>query len=382
MMKKHRIFVVFGTRPEAIKLAPLILELKKRKGFQTQVVLTGQHRKMLDQVMEIFGLRAGYDLNIMREGQSLTDITKECLAGLEKIFRDDRPDFVLVQGDTTTAFTGALAAFYQKIPVGHVEAGLRTDDKFNPYPEEINRRLITSIADYHFAPTGWAAKNLLNENVPAGRIFVTGNTVIDALRIIVRRPLSSGFFRRFKKSHRLILVTAHRRENWGEPMRCICAALKKLVLTHYDIEIAFPVHLNPRVRSVVKKSGLIHPRIHLLPPLDYELFAGLMNRCYFVISDSGGVQEEAPALGKPVLVMRKTTERPEGIKAGTVRLVGCKTSNIVSWADRLLLEPRAYNKMANAVNPYGDGLASKRIADFLSRHFRISRHFPQPFKAR
>lgn len=356
--------VVFGTRPEAIKMAPLVLELQRSVAFKTSVCVTAQHREMLDQVLNLFSIKPDFDLNIMQSGQTLAEITTRALTGLEHVFREAKPDLVFVHGDTTTTFAGALAAYYTQIPVCHVEAGLRTGHKYAPFPEELNRKLTGAITDLHFAPTATARENLLRENVPADDIFVTGNTVIDALKVTVtpdyrftREELNA-----LSGDRRLLLVEAHRRENLGEPMEAICRGLRRIVTDHEDVELVFPVHKNPAVREPVYRhlSGL--ERVHLIEPLDVADFHNLMQKCTLLLTDSGGVQEEAPALGRPVLVLREVTERPEAVAAGTVALVGVNEQQIVESASRLLTDNSAYLKMATAVNPYGDGNASARIA--------------------
>ena len=362
---------IFGTRPEAIKLAPVIRELKKYPDrFELVVAVTAQHREMLDQVLRLFQIVPDYDLDIMRPAQTPFAVTARSFTGLEPVLRKERPDLVLVQGDTTTVMAAALAAFYLKIPVGHVEAGLRTYDKFQPFPEEMNRRLVSHIADWHFAPTETARQNLLREGIVDERIFVTGNTVIDALLSVVKSDyvfshpvLSLINF----TAHRLILVTAHRRENWGEPLRNICRAIRQIVHSHPEVVVVFSVHMNPEVQQVahVELAGV--ERVQLLEPLDYEPFVQLMSKVYLILSDSGGIQEEAPSLGKPVLVLRNVTERPEGVAAGTLRVVGTETASIVAAADDLLTDQAAYARMAGARNPYGDGQASQRIVAAIAK---------------
>ena len=367
------ILTIFGTRPEAIKLAPVIHQLQADpEHFRCAVAVTAQHREMLDQVLGLFHIAPDYDLDIMQANQSLFDVTTRALAGLQPILERVQPDFVLVQGDTTTAFVAALAAYYLKIPIGHVEAGLRTHDKYQPFPEEINRRLISALADLNFAPTEQARQNLLQEGTPDARIFVTGNTVIDALlataresHIFTELPLSQMDFH----ARRVILVTAHRRENFGEPIANICAALRQIMDAAPDVEIVFSVHRNPNVRGVVNQTLGDLPRVHLIEPLDYAPFVHLMARCALILTDSGGVQEEAPSLGKPVLVLRNVTERPEGVLAGTLRMVGTNTEKIVQTAVYLLTNDQAYAAMARASNPYGDGKASLRIASLLREYF-------------
>jgi UDP-N-acetylglucosamine 2-epimerase (non-hydrolysing) len=361
--------VIFGTRPEAIKLAPVIAALRGRPDvFETRVAVTAQHREMLDQVLECFGVEPDYDLDIMEHGQSLSDITSRVLCGVEPLLANERPDIVLVQGDTTTVFAAALAAFYQQIPVGHVEAGLRTDDKYNPFPEEINRRLASVLADLHFAPTPAARDRLLAEGVAAGRVFVTGNTVIDALLWVLQMPFQFkgdelGWLQGY--GGRLVLVTAHRRENLGEPLRRICKALRALPEAFDDVAVVYALHRNPAVREVAREVLGGAPRVRLVEPPEYVTFVNLMKRATLVITDSGGLQEEAPSLGVPVLVVRETTERPEGVEAGCTRLVGTQTETIVAEASRLLRDPEAYQAMARVANPYGDGKAAGRICDAL-----------------
>lgn len=363
-----KVLTVFGTRPEAIKMAPLVLELQKTKGIECTVAVTAQHREMLDQVLELFNITPQYDLNIMQAGQTLFDITTKALTGLKHVLEEARPQLVLVHGDTTTTFAASLAAFYNQISVGHVEAGLRTNNKYSPYPEEMNRRLTGALADLHFAPTPTAKENLLKEGVSPQNIFITGNTVIDALKSTVRQDykfnhpaLDSIDY----ASRRVLLVTTHRRENLGEPMRHIYLALKEIVQQYPDVEIVFPVHKNPAVRQVVQRELGQLPRVHLIEPLDYQPFINLMQRCYLVLTDSGGMQEEAPSLGKPVLVLRDTTERPEAVDAGTVRLIGTKREDVLAHTRTLLEDTQAYKAMATAVNPYGDGQAAKRIVQAI-----------------
>lgn len=387
MPAKLRILHVFGTRPEAIKLAPVINELRRRRTFQVSVCVTAQHRGLLDQVLEFFRLQPDYDLNIMTEHQTLFQITTKTLTRLQPVLRRERPDVLFVQGDTTTAFASALAAFYEHIPVAHVEAGLRTYDLTQPYPEELNRRLIAPIARFNFAPTATARKHLLAERIPRASIFVTGNTVIDVLLQVTRQTAPSGsldrsvatLLRRLTPSTKLLLVTAHRRENFGAPLENICQALRSLVQQAPDVEIVYPVHPNPNVAGPVFSLLGRTERIHLLPALDYFAFAHLLKRCYLVLTDSGGLQEEAPALGKPVLVLREKTERPEAIRAGTARLVGTDPRRILRMALRLLTSPLAYQRMARAHNPFGDGQAARRIADFLQFTYGYCRHPPHEF---
>ena len=371
-MKK--ILSIFGTRPEAIKMAPLIKELEKHPDFfESRVCVTAQHRQMLDQVLDLFSIQPEYDLNIMKPGQSLTDITCNVLQGMAPVLEEFKPDIVLVHGDTTTTMAASLAAYYQRIPVGHVEAGLRTGNIYSPWPEEMNRRMASAMTHYHFAPTERSKQNLLNEGIPENSIVVTGNTVIDALlRVVEKVRTDTGLQRKMAErfsflnpNKRLILVTGHRRENFGQGFESICLALKIIVETHDDVEILYPVHLNPNVQKPVNNILEGVDGIHLIQPQDYLPFVYLMNRSYLIITDSGGIQEEAPSLGKPVLVMRDTTERPEAVEMGTVKLVGTDTQNIVDNINRLLMDDEVYGLMANTVNPYGDGKACGRIIEAL-----------------
>lgn len=370
-MKKLKVMTVFGTRPEAIKMCPLVLEMKKYPDLiEPLVAVTAQHREMLDQVLELFQIKPDYDLNIMTSGQTLYDVTTRALMGLKEVMEEAKPDIVLVHGDTTTTFAGALAAFYAQIPVGHVEAGLRTGNKYSPYPEEMNRKLTGSIADMHFAPTAISKQNLLKENVNPDNILVTGNTVIDALQATVQKDYvfeDAEFNKVFESGHRLILMTTHRRENLGEPMRHVYKALKSVLETHEDVEAIFPVHKNPKVREIVQQELGGLDRVHLIEPMDYEPFANLMAKVDIVLTDSGGIQEEAPALGKPVLVLRDTTERPEAVSAGTVLLVGTAYEDVLRETNRLLDDAAHYKKMAEAANPYGDGQACARIVNAVLR---------------
>jgi len=357
---------VFGTRPEAVKLAPVIRELRSRPDeFETVVVVTAQHRSMLDQVLKVFEIEPAHDLNLMQHGQTLAQVTSRALEGVQALIEQCQPEVVLVQGDTTTVFAGALAAFYCQVAVGHVEAGLRTSNKYNPFPEEMNRRLTTALTDLHFAPTPQARDNLFREGVPAERVYLTGNTVIDALLTAKDRikPVA-------QPTGRMLLVTAHRRENLGEPMREICLGVSDLVHQFSDVHVVFAMHLNPKVREAVRDVLGGHERVDLIEPPDYDEFVALMARAHLILTDSGGVQEEAPALGKPVLVLRTTTERPEGVAAGTAKLVGPDRAAIVQSAAELLGDPAAYESMSQAANPYGDGRASHRIAEVLLHHFR------------
>lgn len=364
-MKKIKLMTVFGTRPEAIKMCPLVLEMQKYPDFIEPIVaVTAQHREMLDQVLQLFAIKPDYDLNIMTAGQTLYDVTGRALAGLKDVLAEAQPDMVLVHGDTTTTFVGALASFYAQIPVGHVEAGLRTGNKFSPYPEEMNRKLTGAIADIHFAPTSTSKNNLLKENIDPAAIVVTGNTVIDALQTTVKadcRFTDFGLQKALAGGKRLILVTTHRRENLGEPMRHVYQALRKVLENHPDVEAIFPVHKNPKVREIVDEELGKLAQVHLIEPLDYEPFANLMAKVDIVLTDSGGIQEEAPALGKPVLVLRDTTERPEAVDAGTVKLVGTAYDDVLRETSLLLDDSKYYQSMAEAANPYGDGRACERI---------------------
>ena len=382
-MKTIRVMTIFGTRPEAIKMAPLVLELQSRQGIQPICCVTAQHREMLDAVLEIFRLKPDYDLNIMEPRQTLSTITTKCLLGMEGVLEEAKPDLVLVHGDTSTTFAGALAAFYRQIPVGHVEAGLRTWDKYSPFPEEMNRQLVGDIADLHFCPTPANRENLAREGITDG-VFVTGNTVIDALKTTVRTDYSfstqalNGLDYTGK---RIILVTCHRRENYGQPMANIMTALRRIADAFPDVELVYPVHLSPVVREAAGKYLSGHPRIHLIDPLSADEMHNLMARAYLVMTDSGGLQEEAPALGRPVLVLRRETERPEAVRAGTVRLAGTEEEEIFSLASELLHDERAYHAMAHAVNPYGDGQACRRIADAREWKFGLRADKPDEFQA-
>lgn len=392
-----KVLSIIGTRPEAIKMAPVIIELKKHADlFETKVCATAQHREMLDQVLSIFQITPDYDLDIMTEGQDLFEVTTRIMSGLGYILVQEKPDVALIQGDTTTSFVGSLAAYYLQIPIGHIEAGLRTHNKYSPFPEEKNRHLTSVLADYHFAPTEWAKSNLLRENVPEDRIWVTGNTVIDALLHILRfqkekeaeKYWAKYFFNNFaldisENNRKVILITGHRRESFGEAFKNICHALKEIAQRNPEVTLVYPVHLNPNVRkpvydilgplskdTVAKKKSTGAGNIFLIDPLDYAPFVFLMNKAHVILTDSGGVQEEAPSLGKPVLVMRNTTERPEGIDAGTVELVGTNKATIVERTQNLLDDNGLYERMSKAVNPYGDGKAAERITDILISHLR------------
>ena len=384
-MKKIKVMTVFGTRPEAIKMAPVVLELKKYPDLITPIVaVTAQHRDMLDQVLNLFNIKPDYDLNIMAQGQTLFDITTKAMNGLNEVLSKEKPDIVLVHGDTTTTFAGALAAYYHETAVGHVEAGLRTYNKYSPFPEEMNRKLTGAIADLHFAPTDTASGNLKAEGTKEYKIFLTVNTVIDALYKTVTYDFKFDDEKLANidyENKRIILVTTHRRENLGEPMRHVYKALKDIVNEFDDVEIVFPVHKNPKVREVVNEELGNIKAVHLIDPLDYEPFANLMHRAFLVLTDSGGIQEEAPSLGKPVLVLRDTTERPEAVKAGTVKLIGTERQKVYEETKYLLTDHDEYQRMANTCNPYGDGKASKRIIEAILYHYGLSQEKPDSFIA-
>lgn len=374
ILKKLRVMTIFGTRPEAIKMAPIILEMNQRKTeFEAITVVTAQHREMLDQVLEIFKITPDYDLNIMKPKQTLSEITGRVLNKLDVIIQEVKPDVILVHGDTTTTFAASISAFYHQTPLGHVEAGLRTWDKYSPFPEEMNRQLTDVLADYHFAPTTLSKQNLLKENHPEANIAVTGNTAIDALHETVREDYHHAVLDLVDPNHRLILLTMHRRENQGAPMRRVFKAIKKVVDTHDDVEIIYPVHLSPAVQQAAHEELGDDARIHLIDPLDVVDFHNLSARSYFIMTDSGGVQEEAPSLGKPVLVLRDETERPEGVTAGTLKLVGTDPKTVTDAMLELLDNSQVYQKMATAKNPYGDGHAAKHILDFLQQKFNDKR---------
>lgn len=380
-MKKIKVMSVFGTRPEAIKMAPLVKELAKYPDLESICCLTGQHREMLDSVMEIFSLQGDYDLNIMEKRQTLSTITTKTLLGMEKVMEQCRPDMILVHGDTSTTFAGALAAFYHQVPVGHVEAGLRTWDKYSPFPEEMNRTLVGDIAELHFSPTKANADNLRREAI-GGKIFITGNTAIDAMRYTVQKDYSfnTEILNQLDfENRRIVVVTCHRRENYGEPMEQIMKAIAEVVRLHTDVDVVYPVHLSPVVRECAAKYLGGKERIYLIDPLDVQEMHNLIARCYMVMTDSGGLQEEAPALGKPVLVMRRETERPEAIAAGTAKLAGVKYEDVLKEANTLLDSEEAYTAMAKAVNPYGDGRACKRIAQAIRWHFGLTDECPADF---
>lgn len=367
-----KIMTVFGTRPEGIKMAPIVKELEKREGVESIVCVTAQHREMLDPVLDLFNIKPDYDLNIFKSGQTLTEITTRALQGLEEVILKEKPDVLLVQGDTTTVFAGALAAFYHKVKIGHVEAGLRSGNLYSPYPEEANRKLAGTLSDFHFAPTERSKQNLLKEDYPDEKIFVTGNTVIDALKYAIKEDyifeldlLNNLDY----KNKRVVLLTSHRSENIGKPMENIFTAIKDIVEEYKDVEVVFPMHLNPKVRDIAQGILGNSSRVHLIEPLDYEPLVNLESKAHLIVTDSGGIQEEGPSFGKPVLVVREETERPEGIEAGTAKLVGTSYEKLYNELNLLLLNEEEYNKMANAVNPYGDGRASERIVDILVNSF-------------
>lgn len=372
-MSKIKVLSVFGTRPEAIKMCPLVKVLEKDDRIESIVCATAQHREMLDTVLEIFDVKPQYDLNVMSHGQTIVDVSNKVLTGVDKVIKECNPDIVLVHGDTSTTLNGALAAFYNQKPIGHVEAGLRTGDIYSPFPEEANRKLTGSIATLHFSATESNKSNLERENINKN-IYITGNTVIDALLSVIDKNhkfddknLNNIDF----ENKKIVLLTAHRRENWGEPMKGIFAAVKDLVIKNEDVNVIFPMHKNPLIRDLANKSFKgIEDKIHLIEPLEYVDFANLMAKCYLIMTDSGGIQEEAPALGKPVIVLRTETERPEAIEAGTVKLAGIKKEDIFSIADELINNEEAYNKMAHAVNPYGDGKACSRIVEHIVEYFK------------
>ena len=377
-----KVMTIFGTRPEAIKMAPVVKALEAAEDMESIVTVTAQHREMLDQVLHLFSITPDYDLNIMSQGQTLYDVTCKALLGLQGVLKEAKPDVVLVHGDTTTTFVGALAAFYEGIPVGHVEAGLRTGNIYSPFPEEMNRKLTGAIGTYHFAPTSTSESNLLKENINPAHLYVTGNTVIDALQTTVQTDYT------FKEellnqidyvNNKVILVTTHRRENLGDPMRNVYEAIRDIINEQDDVEVIFPMHRNPKVRNIVQDVLGHMDRVHLIEPLEYEPFANLMARTYLIMTDSGGIQEEAPSLGKPVLVLRDTTERPEAVEAGTVKLVGTDKEEVYRTATELIVNKEAYLAMSNAVNPYGDGLASERIVQALRHEFFEGQDKPTAF---
>lgn len=381
-MDKIKVMSIFGTRPEAIKMAPVINAMEKEENIEQIICVTAQHRQMLDQVLDIFKLKPDYDLNIMTERQTLTSITTKALTGLEEIMQKASPNLVLVHGDTTTTFAGSLAAFYSKIKIGHVEAGLRTYDKWQPFPEEMNRKLTGAMADLHFAPTSLAKEHLLKENISEKDIFITGNTAVDCLKTTVEKDYKFSLDRLNNidyKNKRIITMTAHRRENLGEPLENICRAVLRLVNDNEDVEVVYAVHFNPAVREAANKILGSHKRIHLTDPIDMKDMHNLMNLSYMVMTDSGGLQEEVPSLGKPVLVLRNVTERPEGIEAGTLKLAGNKEDEIYKIADEVLNNKDVYEKMAKAKNPFGDGFASERIVEAILYHFGIKKERPMDF---
>ncbi len=380
-MKKIKVMTIFGTRPEAIKMAPLVNELKRDEDIEDIVCVTAQHRQMLDQVLDIFGIVPDYDLNVMKDRQTLPQITSSVLQGIVEVIEKAKPDMILVHGDTTTTFAGALAGFYSKVKIGHVEAGLRTYDKYSPFPEEMNRKLVGSMADLHFCPTENNKNNLLKENIPGDGIYITGNTVIDALKTTVSDSyeFETPELKEIDFSKKVIVLTAHRRENLGEPMENIFRAVKKIAEEYKDVEIVYPVHLNPLVREPANRILGDVENVHLIEPLDVQELHNLMDRAYLVMTDSGGLQEEAPALGKPVLVLRQETERPEAVNAGTVKMAGTNTEEIYRLAKMLLDNKEEYEKMNKAANPYGDGKASSRIVQAIKFYFGVASEPPIEF---
>lgn len=368
-MNKVKVMTVFGTRPEAIKMAPLVLRLKKDDRFEEITVVSAQHREMLDQVLDIFKIKPDHDFNIMHKNQTLEDITSKVMLDMAKVIKKEQPDIVLVHGDTTTSFAAGLATFYEQTKLGHVEAGLRTWNKYSPFPEEMNRQMTDDLTDLYFAPTKLSKQNLIKENHPADNIYVTGNTAIDALEQTVKEEYHHDVLDEINPDSKIVLVTMHRRENQGEPMRRVFKVMKQVVDSHKDVEIIYPVHLSPRVQKVAKEVLSDDPRIHLIKPLDVVDFHNLAKKSYFIMTDSGGVQEEAPSLGKPVLVLRDTTERPEGVAAGTLKLVGTEVDKVRAEMIRLLEDEKAYTEMANAKNPYGDRKAADRIMDAIAYYF-------------
>ncbi|EIA32202.1 non-hydrolyzing UDP-N-acetylglucosamine 2-epimerase [Ligilactobacillus salivarius] len=380
-MKKIKVMTVFGTRPEAIKMAPLVLELQKQsQRFETITTVSAQHREMLDQVLDIFHIKPDYDLNIMHARQTLTDITSNVLINLDKILKEAKPDIVLVHGDTTTTFAASVAAFYNQIPIGHVEAGLRTWEKYSPYPEEMNRQMTDAMTDLYFAPTNQSKANLLKENHKEDNIYITGNTAIDALKQTVDKEYHHDILDKVSPDNKLILLTMHRRENQGEPMRRVFKVIREVVESREDVEVIYPVHLSPAVQEVAKEILGNTERIHLISPLDVVDFHNLAARSYFIMTDSGGVQEEAPSLGKPVLVLRDKTERPEGVEAGTLKLVGTESEKVKKEMEELLDNDAEYQRMAQAKNPYGDGKASERILDAIAYYFGVTDKKPIEFE--
>lgn len=381
LMKKIKVMTVFGTRPEAIKMAPLVLELQKQsQRFEAITTVSAQHREMLDQVLDIFHIKPDYDLNIMHARQTLTDITSNVLINLDKILKEAKPDIVLVHGDTTTTFAASVAAFYNQIPIGHVEAGLRTWEKYSPYPEEMNRQMTDAMTDLYFAPTNQSKANLLKENHKEDNIYITGNTAIDALKQTVDKEYHHDILDKVSPDNKLILLTMHRRENQGEPMRRVFKVIREVVESREDVEVIYPVHLSPAVQEAAKEILGNTERIHLISPLDVVDFHNLAARSYFIMTDSGGVQEEAPSLGKPVLVLRDTTERPEGVEAGTLKLVGTESKKVKKEMEELLDNDAEYRRMAQAKNPYGDGKASERILDAIAYYFGVTDKKPIEFE--
>lgn len=381
LMKKIKVMTVFGTRPEAIKMAPLVLELQKQsQRFETITTVSAQHREMLDQVLDIFHIKPDYDLNIMHARQTLTDITSNVLINLDKILKEAKPDIVLVHGDTTTTFAASVAAFYNQIPIGHVEAGLRTWEKYSPYPEEMNRQMTDAMTDLYFAPTNQSKANLLKENHKEDNIYITGNTAIDALKQTVDKEYHHDILDKVSPDNKLILLTMHRRENQGEPMRRVFKVIREVVESREDVEVIYPVHLSPAVQEVAKEILGNTERIHLISPLDVVDFHNLAARSYFIMTDSGGIQEEAPSLGKPVLVLRDKTERPEGVEAGTLKLVGTESEKVKKEMEELLDNDAEYQRMAQAKNPYGDGKASERILDAIAYYFGVTDKKPIEFE--
>lgn len=385
-LRKIKVAIIIGTRPDIIKMAPVVARLKENPCFKVFIISTAQHREMFDQMLNIFPINIDFDLNIMKPNQGLAEVSSRLITRLSGIIKNLHPDIVLTQGDTTTAFMGCLAAFYNKVSVGHIEAGLRTYDKYQPFPEEINRRLISSLADLHFAPTTAARSNLLREGIRKSSIYITGNTVIDSLFAVAvynkNQNEEDVLCKIDWKKYKIILVTVHRRENWGEPIRNICQALKNLVSLHSDILIIYPVHLNPSIKKPVFQILGRIPRIFLISPLDYKQFVSYLAKCYLVLTDSGGIQEEAPSLGKPVLVLREITERPEAVKAKVVKVIGTETGRIVYEVNKLLGGIKLYKKMAQPINLYGDGKASERIVKILLYHFNLVKKTPMEFRSK
>ena len=369
-MNKIKVMSIFGTRPEAIKMAPLVKELEKRKEIESIVCVTAQHREMLDQVLEIFKIKPDYDLNIMKQGQTLSEVTTRALDGIDSVIKENKPDIILVHGDTTTTFAGALAAFYNQVAIGHVEAGLRTYEKYSPYPEEMNRQMVDCMTDMYFAPTELSKNNLLKQNIKEKKIYVTGNTVIDAMSTTISKKYTHPELDWIEANEKIILLTAHRRENLGAPMKRIFKAIRRIVDEFEDVKVIYPMHMNPKVREVAKEIFDDCEKVKLIEPLEVFDFHNFQNKSYIILTDSGGIQEEAPSLGKPVLVLRDTTERPEGINAGTLKLVGTKENTIYEETKKLLTNKEEYEKMSKASNPYGDGYASKRIVDAIIDKFK------------